>query len=325
MMKPYDISLAFGQAYEVFGLLLQAGITPQTREQVSVIPTVEATLPTDNIPFDQLAAEHYRLFGMDVFPFEAMFLGNDNQLGTEVTEAVSRFYGEVGWQPRFTSDSPDHIANELALMSFLCWAESDAHEDNRTDEAQRMRYWQRRFLNEHLLRWLPALAQTVRAHEHTTYTALTDAVLDTVLDHRALLENEFITAASAFELSAPTLDLENEKTSLKDISRFLLTTSHSGLYISRADVARLGLRYRVPRGFGSRQQMLENLLHSSVRYEVLPTLLDDLRDMAQKWRTYYTDLADQHPTLQPIVAVWIDRLNQTDQTLERMKSAAIDA
>ena len=161
-MQNHDAALAHGQAYELFSHLWGRGINAETLPYGQAVPQLSAALPP-NPDFDLLAADHYQMFGMNVFPFEAMFLNTDNLLGSTSTESVAAFLAECGFTAWVASDSADHIANELALLAFLSWAEADAHEDSAAGQAQRMRFLQLRFMNEHLLRWLPVLTMGVRA------------------------------------------------------------------------------------------------------------------------------------------------------------------
>ncbi|MEK7205803.1 MAG: molecular chaperone TorD family protein, partial [candidate division NC10 bacterium] len=59
-------------------------------------------------------------------------------------------------------DLPDHIGLELACMEYLCRGEAQAWDQENLDEVRRLRDFQQRLLQEHLLQWVPTLCRRIR-------------------------------------------------------------------------------------------------------------------------------------------------------------------
>ena len=116
---------------------------------------------------EQLAEEYCQLF---IFagraggtrehlpPAESVVRGEERFWGAS-TEAVTRFYQEVGFQLRPQAhEVPDHVSVELDCLALL--------EDNgRRAQA-------RRFAREHLLAWLPTLIEHVEEHARLPFYPL---------------------------------------------------------------------------------------------------------------------------------------------------------
>ncbi|HLA98855.1 MAG TPA: molecular chaperone TorD family protein [Anaerolineales bacterium] len=107
--------------------------------------------PEDNS--SELAQAYTRLFvGPNkpvAYPYESVYF--EGQLGGMTCEQVSRCYAEAGLRLKTSkSEMPDHISVELAFMAHLA-----AQEEQATGQSQVWRQRQRRFLRDHLARWLP--------------------------------------------------------------------------------------------------------------------------------------------------------------------------
>ncbi|HFQ92410.1 MAG TPA: hypothetical protein ENK32_00240, partial [Anaerolineae bacterium] len=99
-MKPTEIAQARSRSYQLLSRLFLQGVTPEILSMVQAAPELAAALP-DPVDFDELAAVHYQLFGMNVFPYESIFLDDSGLLGGRVTDGVIRSYGRFG----FTADT----------------------------------------------------------------------------------------------------------------------------------------------------------------------------------------------------------------------------
>jgi len=116
--------------------------------------------------------------------------------------------------------------------------------------------------------------------------------------------------------------LDDERTGLKDIARFLMTPAWSGLALSRDDIARLGRSAQLPRGFGDRTQMLTNLLRSAAEYDGLGAVLTRLDQQVDEWRAHYQLVeAEGAWTLDAVAAFWQARLDTTEAVINRMRTA----
>ena len=254
-MNQQQSALAYAHAYELFSHVYQHGLNDD----------IAPLLITDRDDANQqYGAEHYQLFVHNVFPYESIFLGDDGLLGGTITESVAGFYQRIGFTP--TSDeSADHISTELSAMAYLCFAELDAIEDEIPHQVERLRQLQRHFLDEHLLRWLPAFVFAVEQQEPTIYTDVVRQSFDVVCRHRVQLGDDLMATSNRFVLTASPDLLADEKTSLRDIARYLLTPAYTGFFLSVDDIRRIGATFRVPHGFGKRQQILTKPLTDCIR------------------------------------------------------------
>lgn len=322
-MKPAEAALARHHSYALLSKLFLDGLTSDLLPTLQQINVLAAFLP-DPFDADEAAATHYHLFGLNIFPYEAVFLGSRSQgstiqLGGPLTQSVEQRLREVSYPLGSGDVSPDHIGHELGFLAHLSAAEADAWEDALPKTARQMQQRQREFLRAHLLGWLPALCQAIGNQSAPFYTALTDLTQQLVQDHALALS----LAASAppahhDELpQAPRL-LKDRKTGLRQIARFLCVPAFSGIYLSRDSMSAMARDLQLPRGFGSREKMLENLFYAAVQYDALDALLAALDDAAAKWQQAYRRAFV--PELQRFTQSWQERVAATRALLEEMAS-----
>lgn len=114
---------------------------------------------------ERLAVEHTRLFrGVREGygpppPYEALW--REGRMMGDTTVAVARAYLEAGYRHDAQWGPLDHLVEELRFMAALCHAEDEAWSTGRPEEAQWARERQLRFLDAHLLAWLPAYCRTL--------------------------------------------------------------------------------------------------------------------------------------------------------------------
>lgn len=314
-MDPLQAALARHHSYTLLGRLYLEGLTTTLLPYLQAIPQLSALLPA-SFDADEAAARHYRLFGFNVFPYESIFLDGDGLLGGPLAAAVQDSYRRCGYNPHTTDSSPDHVGHEVGLLAFLCAAEADAWQDDLPSQAERMRRLQRDFLQQHLLRWLPPLLLAIRQQEQPFYTALANLTLDLLHEHGAAIS----LSPEGSDLPAPPDLLADEDTGLKDIARYLATPPYSGIYLSRDGVGALARQLDLPRGFGSRQDLLLNLLRSAVQYGSLPALLSTLQTRLAAWQDGYHDAF--HPPLASFAQTWHRRSQHTAHLLQAIQAQA---
>lgn len=310
--SPAELARARGRTYQLLSQLYLHGLTGETYPVVASVPELAGALAEPFDP-DQAAAAHQHLFGFNVFPFESFFLDPSGLLGGPVTEAVLRDYGQVGYDVFDAAESADHVGHQLGLLAALSAAEAEAYKSHQAEvghglASQRLARQGSRFLQAHLLRWLPPLSLAVEQQEQPFYAALARLTLTFVLDHAGA---ETAQALVAVQLPQGPDLLGDERTSLGDIAAYLLTPAYSGLYLSRDDIGRLAREQRLPRGFGERRQMLLNLLRSAAQYDGLETILDRLIDLCTGWSAAYAEMG-------PIGRPWQRRAEETGRLLAEM-------
>lgn len=312
MMKPFELAQARHNAYQLFSELFLHGVTESLLPYVAAVPELRETLP-DPLVLDEAAAEHHQVLSLNLFPYESVFLDPEGILEGPITQQLLADYLDMGFGQVMNDVSADHIGHELAALAFLCGAEADAEQDELPARAAQIRTRQLQFLNGHLLRWWAPFATAVETEGRPFYSRLTELTNDLLRSHCDALTASVVHAPAAFELPKPPDLLGSDKTSLKDIAQFLVTAPYSGLFLSREAIGQLARRHELPRGFGSREQILANLFRAAVQYEALSAVLTDLQ-------TLFSEVQADHDSDQ----VWQARASETAALLDRMQDE-IDA
>ncbi len=312
-------ALAYSRLYDLCGQLYLDGLTTETLAIVQALPDLADKLPVP-LEADGVAAAYQELFAFNLLPFESIFLGHEGLLNSDHSAAVRAAYGAVGYQPTQRAGAADHLGVELGLLAHLCAAEADGWADGQVAIAQRMQHEQQEFLQAHLLRWLAPCAVAIGRHDHPFFAELATITVALVAAHHGMLTAEQGTPV-AWQLPTPPVLLADPKSSLHDIATFLVTPAYSGLFLSRYIINQLGRQQRLPRGFGSRAQMVTNLLRTAAQYEALPALLATLRTELLRWQKDYQALLAVHPTLTPFVQPWLRRIAETVTLLAAMDAS----
>jgi putative dimethyl sulfoxide reductase chaperone len=290
---------------------------------VATLPALASSLPP---AFDagEAAAAHHQLFGLNVFPYEAIFRDPSGLLGGAVGEAVAASYRQAGYAPETAASSPDHAGYELGLLAFLCGAEADAVGDGLRATVERVQGLQRDFLDQHLLAWLAPLVVAIREQSgarsayYPFYAALAELALALIDDHAAALGG----LPERWSLPAPPPLLASEKTGLKQIAAYLLAPGYSGLYLSRDAIGELARALDLPHGFGGRQQIMANLLRAAAQYGQMAPAVAHLRQVSGRWQASYRSLTGT--ALAPYAAAWEERAVLTRQLLAEIGRQARD-
>lgn len=117
-----------------------------------------------------LAEEFTRLFlgpGRHISAHESIFAevdGDSGSLWGATTVDVKKFIEATGlaYDPEYTG-IPDHVSVEFEFMQRLCSWEADQWRQKHRGRAEYCADVQRRFLDQHLLRWLPQFMDAVIA------------------------------------------------------------------------------------------------------------------------------------------------------------------
>ncbi|MFT5459537.1 MAG: TorA maturation chaperone TorD [Myxococcota bacterium] len=307
-MDPVDIARARHRLYGLLGQLLVDGPTDALADTVAALPALADAWPAGDA--DARQATHHRVFGLEVFPYESVFVGADGVMGGDATGALRRDLQAAGFRGGRTDVEVDHVGLELAALSWLCAAEAEALEDD-VDPAP-ARAHQARLLHRHVARWLPALSLAVHGLDPWT--------------QRVLALAEELVAAHCTALGPtpgwtlpPRPDdlLDDRRTGLARIARAWLVPAHSGWALSRQSIGRLAARAGVPSGFGPRWKMLEGVLAGAVDHDSADAALDALADELARWRDGYA----RAEALGLPIGPWRTRLAATEGELSRIRDA----
>jgi TorA maturation chaperone TorD len=310
------------RAYALLGTLLLVGIDAERLAVVRALPPLAERLPAE-VELDGLAAEHYALFGHEVFPFAGVFTGDAGLVGEGAATSVLRAaHGVVGVEAP-DDPSPDHLGHGLRILGILVDAERQARASGQVEDARVLERWQRRVLDESLLPWMPPLLVALAGQPASVWTRVIEMAIGVLAQHRVALGGLPQVLGRPAEAAAGDVQavLDDPRTGLVTVAEVLVTPARSGVYLARRDVEALARRCDLPHGFGPRQGMLERLLRGAAEYRELPRVLDALRQLLQARDDAYAGL-EQEPGLAPHVPAWRQRVAGSQRLVERLREAA---
>ncbi len=127
---------------------------------------------SDNFLSD-LILEYTRLFigpGKHISPYESVYRDNEDALWSETTVEVKKFIESLGLEYSCNwSGLPDHIGVELELMQRLTCYEKEAWARKDKETAIRCLEFEKRFIDEHLSKWVPIFCDKVKEETRTAF------------------------------------------------------------------------------------------------------------------------------------------------------------
>lgn len=115
---------------------------------------------------EKLLLEHTRLFigpyKLPAPPYESVYRTDERLVMQQPTIEVRKAYLQAGLEVKGIHTSPDdHISAELEFMEYLCDKTASALKNQDACEAMRYIELQRKFLEEHLNKWVPAFSEDI--------------------------------------------------------------------------------------------------------------------------------------------------------------------
>ncbi|MGL4647912.1 MAG: TorD/DmsD family molecular chaperone, partial [Caldilineaceae bacterium] len=181
-----QIALARSRGYALLADVAARGLTPESLAPLRAVRDLAPVLPEalDGPGQDKAAAEHYTVFGLNVFAYESVFLDPEARMGGAVAARAQESCARLGFAAS-AGQEPDGLVAQLGCLAFLCGAEAEAREDHKVGAADRIRRKQAEFLGNHLLCWLPALSEALARQESRFYAALAPLITSLCIDHYA--------------------------------------------------------------------------------------------------------------------------------------------
>ena len=122
---------------------------------------------------NDLVLEYTRLFigpGKHISPYESVYRDNENALWSEATVEVKKFIESSGLEYSGNwSGLPDHIGVELEFMHRLTHHEKEAWAREDKETAIRCLEFEKRFIDEHLIQWIPNFCDKVIKESHVAF------------------------------------------------------------------------------------------------------------------------------------------------------------
>lgn len=257
--QPRGRAIARGRAFDLLGDLLLFG--PRRRDHLLAVPSLAVHLTDPEAD----AAEHYRVFQLEVVPRTSFFLHPEGLVGGDEAERATRLMAEGGYAT--DHEAPDHLGVGLRYLAFLSGAEADAHRDEEPAHFEQIVMLQSRFTGE-TMRWFPLFQHATRSTGSPLYVSAVE-----------LVEALFAERTTPAAWSLPELPdiLAEPRTGLATIARHLAVPSRSGIAWTPTVLHRIASEIDIPHGFGKRWQILENLLTNAAHYERLPALVEHLQ------------------------------------------------
>jgi putative dimethyl sulfoxide reductase chaperone len=255
-LGPQQRALALHRSYDLLSRLFLDGLTQELLPVVAALPPLAASLPPA-YDADEAAADYQALFGLNIFPYEAIFRDDAGLLGGAVTAAVAALPPER-LRARYGGEQPGPRRHELGLLAFLCGAEADACATGKRrlrlgPRGCSERFW-RTICSPGCRRWRWRLPR--RRAPPAAPARSTRRWPGWRWSWRASMRRRWAELPASWSLPEPPPLLENEKTGLKQIAAYLLAPGYSGVYLSRDAIGRLARAVQLPHGFGGREQML---------------------------------------------------------------------
>ncbi len=174
-------SLERSNLYGLLSIIFKKEATSQLIERIrnSEISRVlgESEIQLYDMPENEilpkLAVEYTMLFlgpGKHISPHESVHRNGKGLLYGDSTLDVKKFYKNCDFvlSPLYKG-IPDHIAVELEFMQHLAKRESTSWKERNRDKAMKFQRMQKRFLSEHLNKWVSAFCEKVEMRAELSF------------------------------------------------------------------------------------------------------------------------------------------------------------
>jgi len=267
-----------------------------------------------------LAAEHQRLFGFNLPPYESVFLDPSGMLDAPATGRLKALLREAGWSPPTgpRAAAEDHLGLQLlALADLVAGGQGEAAE---------------RLLTEHLALWAPlCLAALRRLRPHPFYQTLGALSLGVLLNALpATLASpglpdlppppRYLDSPGggprpmaevpdwAVPLSANPSEVWTKGPSLAEVVDGLLLPRSAGIYLTRRDIAAIAHELGLGAPAGERRRMLEGLLRGAGGLGLADPALRALDGLLVAESDTLAAWSEAWPAWEPIGDLWRERL-----------------
>lgn len=158
-----------------------AGALIQDAGTLEALPTVLRSSIADisrflaeneDVSGEEISVEFTRLFrGVRMLysplpPYESVYREGEGHVYDETTVSVRQEFRRFGLEivENLRGEPPDHISFELEFMCCLCRAQSEAWEKGDEDGYLQLMLAQRRFMESHVLAWVPKFCGEIRTY-----------------------------------------------------------------------------------------------------------------------------------------------------------------
>jgi TorA maturation chaperone TorD len=202
-----DEIIARSNLYALLSRILLQELDEGTLQTIKTDATVLEFFPHWNewekrldVPNQQLLEEYLNpdfvnLSILHLVPYETFYTRADQMIETGGANPVTDMYSAYDFVVDYEIArvvSSDHIGIELEFMHHLCEAQKKATEENDTEAVKELLSIEHRFLNTHLLKWVPMYLINMKYESRTPlYYDAAETTLEFLLS-----DNEMLSAAA---------------------------------------------------------------------------------------------------------------------------------
>jgi TorA maturation chaperone TorD len=130
------------------------------------------------------------------YPYESIYTSDKKTLLGDTSVAIEMIYRQHGFQSTSErSNGQDHIACELEFMQFICGLQLLDLEETGGQRLDELLLLQRSFLDEHLLRWVPAFAEAIEHFSETDFYPALGRLAEALIHADSVTINEVLRCA----------------------------------------------------------------------------------------------------------------------------------
>jgi hypothetical protein len=255
-----------------------------------------------------LAINYADVMLMNVPPYGTLFTDDWAELNTPVAQEIGLAYENCGYRHNaiFEVAAPDHIGLCLGFFDWL----TTKHE-----------YYDHFYYT--LATWLPTLCLAIEREPTATpfYTMLA-----------AYTRTNYLSRHSPGSLINAPFDLpmlngqarndpsnRNDEVRLRDIVRFFMIPTRSGIYLSRSKLGQMANILGLALPFGPRYEVAEALFAGAGENDRVQALLTALTAEVTIWETAYRQWIITYPHWQIFGTQWVERTTKAHDMLAEME------
>lgn len=253
---------------------------------------------------DEIASEHYSIFGMTVFPYGHYYLTETRNFAGDQESKLIRTYQQFNFD--YNKNTFGMGATHLGTMLFFLQHLQDKQ------QFHQMRY----FISNDILSWYQVFINCINETDSKVFKKVANFTVESLINNWKKLNGNQHLDEINFYTHYFNLDefLNNEKTSLKEISDFLITPALSGVLISRSLITKIATTLEVPVGFGERSLIMNDLIREANNYGVINKLIDVLLSYFQFHQQSFKDFE-----IPEISHYWIDKIETSKKLLDSIR------
>jgi len=151
------------------GILKKLPVRSSNPRFLKAAAQLRASVEDINTTYERMKEDYLQLFSgkgePTAPPFESVYLAEDHLIFGKHARDVREFYQSYGWTSKFKNHIPDdHIGNELLFLTIMIdkYLEIDDNEYHTEMSKEIMR-----FIEEHLLSWVPVWNESIQQNAMT--------------------------------------------------------------------------------------------------------------------------------------------------------------